>query len=614
MGRRVDDTLAELGEEHAPTSFLCPISQELMRDPVVCADGHSYDRKNIARWLRAKRTSPKTGLPLEHITLTPNHALRNSIEEFMEQLIKSGRAVAPRERPNIEHLEASEALRTTEVAETPDQPPSNATEEADAQAVASPRDEAARLREAEAAGRRGEFGPLVALIADSGRDETARGEAAGALSRLTMPSSYFREAAMTAVLDATTASIEELVLQTREGSSDMLWSLVALWGLARSSADHKSAIAEAGGIAPLVELTRSGNAAAKEKAAAALANLAADSANNKAAIAEAGGIVPLVELAWCGNAAAEEKAAAALASLAFNADNAVAIAAAGGIAPLVELARSGSAAAKENAEAALQSLAVNDDNALAIAQAGGIAPLVQLARSGTAAAKEKAAGALATLAVNAHNAVTIAMAGGIALLVELARSGTAVAKGNAAAALATLAVNADNKVAIAEAGGIVPLVELTRSGNSATTTGNAAGALSNLAANNDANKVAIAEAGGIVPLVELTRSGTAAAKGNAAEALATLAVNDDNAAAIAAAGGVASLIELTINGNAAAKESAVVALSNLAVDDNKVCRSRRRAAWPWRRSSRIWPSASMSTGSLSPWRRRTYSVGPELPY
>ena len=83
-----DDTLAELGEGHAPASFLCPISQELMRDPVVCADGHSYERANIARWLRTHRTSPKTGAVLEHMVLTPNHALRNSIEEFMERTFK----------------------------------------------------------------------------------------------------------------------------------------------------------------------------------------------------------------------------------------------------------------------------------------------------------------------------------------------------------------------------------------------------------------------------------------------------------------------------------------------------------------------------------------------
>ena len=29
------------------SSFLCPITTRIMRDPVVCEDGHSYDRAAI---------------------------------------------------------------------------------------------------------------------------------------------------------------------------------------------------------------------------------------------------------------------------------------------------------------------------------------------------------------------------------------------------------------------------------------------------------------------------------------------------------------------------------------------------------------------------------------
>ena len=75
-------------------------------------------------------------------------------------------------------------------------------------------------------------------------------------------------------------------------------------------------------------------------------NLAINDAN-AAAIAAAGGIAPLVELARSGSAGAKEQAAGALWNLAHNDANQVAIAAAGGIAPLVELVRSGSAGAKE---------------------------------------------------------------------------------------------------------------------------------------------------------------------------------------------------------------------------------------------------------------------------
>ena len=60
---------------------ICPITQEVMEDPVVCADGHSYERSAIEKWLQTKSTSPSTNAPLLHKNLVPNHALRNLIAE-----------------------------------------------------------------------------------------------------------------------------------------------------------------------------------------------------------------------------------------------------------------------------------------------------------------------------------------------------------------------------------------------------------------------------------------------------------------------------------------------------------------------------------------------------
>ena len=71
-----------------PTSFCCPISSELMVDPVTCADGHSYDRAHIERWLSSHNTSPSTNTELPHKDLVPNHALRNAIEDWSAQMDK----------------------------------------------------------------------------------------------------------------------------------------------------------------------------------------------------------------------------------------------------------------------------------------------------------------------------------------------------------------------------------------------------------------------------------------------------------------------------------------------------------------------------------------------
>jgi hypothetical protein len=68
-----------------PDAFVCPISFELMEDPVVCSDGHTYERVVIQDWLRKNDTSPKTNQRLDPVTLFPNHNLKAAIGEWAEQ-------------------------------------------------------------------------------------------------------------------------------------------------------------------------------------------------------------------------------------------------------------------------------------------------------------------------------------------------------------------------------------------------------------------------------------------------------------------------------------------------------------------------------------------------
>ncbi len=57
-----------------------------MEDPVIAADGHSYEREAIEDWLQYNSTSPKTNVPLPHKGLTPNHTLRALIGDFSSSL------------------------------------------------------------------------------------------------------------------------------------------------------------------------------------------------------------------------------------------------------------------------------------------------------------------------------------------------------------------------------------------------------------------------------------------------------------------------------------------------------------------------------------------------
>ena len=70
-----------------PEDFLCPITQEMMENPVMAADGHTYEKAAIVRWLETgHRTSPLTGERLKHDTLTDNFALKKTINTFKEKL------------------------------------------------------------------------------------------------------------------------------------------------------------------------------------------------------------------------------------------------------------------------------------------------------------------------------------------------------------------------------------------------------------------------------------------------------------------------------------------------------------------------------------------------
>ncbi|XP_068324862.1 U-box domain-containing protein 8-like [Pyrus communis] len=67
-----------------PVDFKCPISLEIMSDPVILSSGHTFDRASIQRWLDAgHRTCPISKLPLpDHPSLIPNHALRSLISTY----------------------------------------------------------------------------------------------------------------------------------------------------------------------------------------------------------------------------------------------------------------------------------------------------------------------------------------------------------------------------------------------------------------------------------------------------------------------------------------------------------------------------------------------------
>ncbi|XP_010556543.1 PREDICTED: putative U-box domain-containing protein 55 isoform X1 [Tarenaya hassleriana] len=76
----------EVTAHQPPSYFICPISQEVMREPHVAADGFTYEAEALREWLNnGHETSPMTNLKLTHKNLVPNHALRSAIQEWLQR-------------------------------------------------------------------------------------------------------------------------------------------------------------------------------------------------------------------------------------------------------------------------------------------------------------------------------------------------------------------------------------------------------------------------------------------------------------------------------------------------------------------------------------------------
>merc|ERR1711970_1009378 len=65
-----------------PDEFMCPIMQATMRDPVVAADGNSYEREAIEEHLGRSNISPLTNTPLKNKEVIANNALKKLIRSY----------------------------------------------------------------------------------------------------------------------------------------------------------------------------------------------------------------------------------------------------------------------------------------------------------------------------------------------------------------------------------------------------------------------------------------------------------------------------------------------------------------------------------------------------
>ncbi|KAK8673948.1 hypothetical protein V6N13_112257 [Hibiscus sabdariffa] len=242
-----------------------------------------------------------------------------------------------------------------------------------------------------------------------------------------------------------------------------------------------------------------------------------------------------------------------------NMDNRIIIANCGSITLLVDLLRSPDTKTQENAVTALLNLSINDNNKTAIADANAIEPLIHVLETGSPEAKENSAATLFSLSVIEDNKVKIGRSGAVKPLVDLLGNGTPRGKKDAATALFNLSIFHENKARIVQAGAVRHLVDLMDP--AAGMVDKAVAVLANLATIPEGRN-AIGQEGGIPVLVEVVELGSARGKENAAAALLQLCTTSGRfCSMVLQEGAVPPLVALSQSGTPRAREKAQALLT-----------------------------------------------------
>ncbi|PSR84887.1 U-box domain-containing protein [Actinidia chinensis var. chinensis] len=94
-----------------PANFRCPISLDLMKDPVTLSTGITYDRESIETWIESgNNTCPITKQVLTNLDPIPNQAIRKMIQDWCVQNRTRGVDRIPTPRTPLTSLEASEIV------------------------------------------------------------------------------------------------------------------------------------------------------------------------------------------------------------------------------------------------------------------------------------------------------------------------------------------------------------------------------------------------------------------------------------------------------------------------------------------------------------------------
>ncbi|CAA2989675.1 U-box domain-containing 4-like [Olea europaea subsp. europaea] len=563
-----------------PADFCCPLSLELMTDPVIVASGQTFERVFIRNWIDLGLTvCPKTRQPLSHTNLIPNYTVKALIANWCEtydvKLPDPIKSISLNHPSSLLANVESDGGRRSNHSLSPDptwssgSPRKNLISHSGIQQEASPPHHPRSLSEDSLLGAtiRGNGLDVEGISSKSFDDRLGHSGERSLNSVGQLSASPSRNSAVSAdeqlspghnrTNSASSAISNSNVLQETPGDGNKVASGSDASGELMSEPQpgaYASALPdipyrrEARSRGPTVWLRPSERFVPRVVSSSAV-ELRADLLEVETQVKK------LVEDLKDTSLDVQRNATAELRLLAkHNMDNRIVIAKCGTISLLVNLLLSTDSKVQENAVTALLNLSINDNNKNAIANADAIQPLIHVLETGSPEAKENSAATLFSLSVIEENKIKIGRSGAIKPLVDLLGNGTPRGRKDAATALFNLSIFHENKARIVQAGAVKYLIELMDPATGMVD--KAVAVLSNLATIHE-GRIAIGQEGGIPVLVEVVELGSARGKENAAAALLQLCTNSSRfCIMVLREGAVPPLVALSQSGTPRAREKA----------------------------------------------------------
>ncbi|EOA23657.1 hypothetical protein CARUB_v10016863mg [Capsella rubella] len=504
-----------------PPYFRCPLSTELMLDPVIVASGQTFDRTSIKKWLdNGLAVCPRTRQVLTHQELIPNYTVKAMIASWLEANRISlpansghagGDASSMANNMGSQDFNRTESfrfsLRSSSFNSRSSHETGNGFEKLKINVPAS------------LCGESQSKDLDIFELLSSGQSYThSRSESiCSVVSSVDYVPSVTHE--MESILGDHQSSSEMSPKKNSECSSNVNNEHTATKTYECSVQDlDDSGTMTTSHTIKLVEDLKSGSHQVKTAAAAEIRHLTINSIENRVHFGRCGAITPLLSLLYSEEKLSQEHAVTALLNLSISELNKATIVEAGALEPLVHVLNTGNDRAKENSAATLFSLSVLPVNRERIGQSNAaIQALVNLLGKGTFRGKKDAASALFNLSITHENKARIVQAKAVKYLVELLDPELEMVD-KAVALLANLSAVGEGRQAIVREGGIPLLVETVDLGSQRGKE-NAASVLLQLCLNSPKFCTLVLQEGAIPPLVALSQSGTQRAKEKAQQLL-----------------------------------------------------------------------------------------------